>query len=287
MNKRKKINKKDPTLLTPEESEKLWGNVSVKIQKMEEKNRWKQLGVVVSLLLLFGIGSFIGYDRYISPDVYMAQFSPVDMTLKDGTEVRLLEGSKLTIEKSFPGKTREVNLEGNAIFRVSKSKHSFIVHGEGYDMKILGTIFKVTQDKKAFKLELYEGQVTVMKKDHKENSYILHPGEAFNNYGAKNIATVIPFNQKENSSSKQYVSKLTKLFSLQFKDCRFAKAVAVIDQIYAIKVEFPEDYKDKLVTIKLTNISVDKALQRIALSLRLQLQQNGTTYRLEKISPGS
>lgn len=282
MNKKEKFNEKDPFLLTPQESELLRETVSARIQKMEAKNRWKHLGVAVSLLLLLGIAGFAGYDRYMSPDVYMAQFSPLDMTLEDGTVIRLFEGGKLTVEKSFPGKTRDVYLEGNAVFRVAKSKeHPFIVHGTDYVTTVLGTVFKVIQQKGAFKVDLYEGKVSITKNGDKEEIYILSPNETFTNYGTQKIAAIVPLKQDALPSAQNEI-KAPEIISLQFKECRFADAVKVIEEVYHIKVLFPKEYRDKLVTTRLTDMSPDIVLQSLALSMRLELQQHGTTYQLEK-----
>lgn len=282
--KQNEINdRKETDELTPEEAKAMWEKISSQIQVKEKQKKIKLLGAVASMVVVLCLVGIVSYERYIRPDVYMAQSSPLDMTLKDGTVIRLLESGKLTVEKSFPSETREVHLEGNAVFRVAKSKeHPFIVHGEGYDTRVLGTLFKVAQNKEAFKVELYEGKVTVMKKNHGGETYTLSPSEAFNNYGTKNIATITPLKQKEDSNTKQYVSKLPKLVSLQFKDCHLRDAIAVIEQVYDIKVGYPEEYRNRLITIRLINMSADTVLQSIALSMQLQLQQDGTTYQLEK-----
>jgi hypothetical protein len=64
--------------------------------------------------------------------------------LADGTEVHLNASSTLRFPFIFPGKTREVYLEGEAYFIVAKNpKQPFIVHTPSTSVKALGTAFNV------------------------------------------------------------------------------------------------------------------------------------------------
>lgn len=63
--------------------------------------------------------------------------------LPDGTKVWLNAQSKLEYPSGF-GKTREVELQGEAFFDVVKDKNRpFIVHAEGLDIRVLGTAFNI------------------------------------------------------------------------------------------------------------------------------------------------
>jgi ferric-dicitrate binding protein FerR (iron transport regulator) len=64
--------------------------------------------------------------------------------LADGTEVHLNASSTLRFPFIFPGKTREVYLEGEAYFIVAKNpKQPFIVHTPSTSVKALGTAFNI------------------------------------------------------------------------------------------------------------------------------------------------
>lgn len=67
------------------------------------------------------------------------------LMLADGTEVWLNATTKLRFPFSFTGDKREVYLEGEAFFNVSKnSAQPFIVHTEKSDIQVLGTTFNVS-----------------------------------------------------------------------------------------------------------------------------------------------
>lgn len=64
--------------------------------------------------------------------------------LADGTEVHLNASSTLRFPFIFPGRTREVYLEGEAYFIVAKNpKQPFIVHTPSTSVKALGTAFNI------------------------------------------------------------------------------------------------------------------------------------------------
>jgi ferric-dicitrate binding protein FerR (iron transport regulator) len=66
------------------------------------------------------------------------------LRLSDGTEVWLNATSRLRFPFSFTGDKREVYLEGEAYFQVSKNDTKpFVVHTEQTDIHVLGTSFNV------------------------------------------------------------------------------------------------------------------------------------------------
>lgn len=64
--------------------------------------------------------------------------------LPDSSAVYLGAGSKLRMPDLFTGNTREVELEGEAFFQVTKNpKKPFIIHTGSVQTKVLGTSFKI------------------------------------------------------------------------------------------------------------------------------------------------
>lgn len=81
--------------------------------------------------------------------------------LSDGTEVHLNASSTLRFPFIFPGKTREVYLEGEAFFTVAHDpKHPFIVHTGNTSVIALGTAFNVNSyDNNVITTSLVTGSV--------------------------------------------------------------------------------------------------------------------------------
>ena len=98
--------------------------------------------------------------------------------LPDGTSVTLNRYTSLSYPERFKNKNREVSLQGEAYFAVSKDKeHPFIVQAGGVNVRVLGTEFNVEAYPKDNLIEtsLFEGSVALDIENM--NSLILVPGE--------------------------------------------------------------------------------------------------------------
>lgn len=97
--------------------------------------------------------------------------------LADGTIVWLNSATELRYPTSFPKATRDVYLQGEAIFEVSKDKTKpFIVHTNQSNVKVYGTVFNVMSypDDNKESTTLVEGSVSVEKNGEE---YMIEPGE--------------------------------------------------------------------------------------------------------------
>jgi ferric-dicitrate binding protein FerR (iron transport regulator) len=87
------------------------------------------------------------------------------LLLSDGSKVWLNSGSKLTFPSSFKGKNREVYLEGEAYFDISKhSGKPFFVKTDAFTIKVYGTKLDVLAYKKDndYSTTLLEGKVSII-----------------------------------------------------------------------------------------------------------------------------
>jgi transmembrane sensor len=95
--------------------------------------------------------------------------------LPDGTTVSLNAGSKLYFDDDFSGPVRNVRLEGEAFFDVTRDPdRPFIVHTAGIDIKVLGTAFNVKSYPEDTTVEttLYRGSVKVYREQEPESKAI-------------------------------------------------------------------------------------------------------------------
>jgi len=107
------------------------------------------------------------------------------VTLPDGTVVWLNASTTLRFPVAFVGKTRKVEIKGEAYFEVAKDEAMpFIVKAGNSEIKVLGTHFNVMAyaDEKLVKTTLLEGsvEVSILKKGEGEEStpvMTLEPGE--------------------------------------------------------------------------------------------------------------
>lgn len=138
----------------------------VKIERKQSKIEYAANGTSVSLndstkLEQAEPVSGKGYNQVVVPFGKRS-----NILLSDGTRVWLNSGSRLVYPPVFDRKNREVFLEGEAYFEVSKDAHKpFYVRTEAFRVRVLGTKFEV----QAYKNEsvqnavLLEGKVSLAK----------------------------------------------------------------------------------------------------------------------------
>ena len=150
--------------------------------------------------------------------------------LPDGTRVLLGASSRLEYPRSFDGlQTREVKLTGKARFEV---KHDvakpFIVHADGLDARVLGTVFDVsTYPGTHGSVTLYSGKVQVSA-GNGDRSETLKPGQRAMLDGRQGL--------KVTSVDTQAAGWSHGMFS--FDDARLEDVMAEIGAWYNVSVSF-------------------------------------------------
>lgn len=100
------------------------------------------------------------------------------ITLSDGSQVWLNAGSTLKYPNQFSADTREVELEGEGYFLVTREvNRPFTVHSGDHQIRVLGTAFNINAypDQNELVTTLVEGSVDVIDPDLA--SHILKPGQ--------------------------------------------------------------------------------------------------------------
>jgi transmembrane sensor len=141
-----------------------------------------QLAAIL-LLLLSALGSAYFYTRPAPTVAYRVYRTPAGqpqrLHLADGSVVTLAPQSQLRYPAQFASASREVYLDGEAFFEVSKDpRRPFRVHSGAWVTQVLGTKFNVSAVPGASQLavSLVEGKVQVADNQHK---YLLTPGQQF------------------------------------------------------------------------------------------------------------
>ncbi len=118
-----------------------------------------------------------------------------EVNLPDGSKVWLNASSSLRFPALFAGKTREVELTGEAFFDVAKNPDKpFKVITKDQVVEVLGTQFNINSysDEGPIKTTLIEGSVKII---YKDQVVLLSPGEQFRPQSS--IAKVIPADTEE------------------------------------------------------------------------------------------
>lgn len=147
-------------------------------------NIWKIISVAATVATLIAM-SWIYIHDFRTDRKMQAVIVPagqrVQLVLEDGTRVWLNSKSKLTYPSSFGNNTREVTLEGEGFFEVTRNEAiPFIVKTHKYDVKVLGTTFNVyayNTKNSSFETSLLHGSVDVISTESSDRHVLLQPHE--------------------------------------------------------------------------------------------------------------
>ncbi|HTN05456.1 FecR family protein [Agriterribacter sp.] len=220
------------------------------------------------------------------------------LLLPDGTKVWLNAGSSLDYPKQFDGKTRDVQLEGEAYFDVVKdSGKPFFVHTKAFTVKVVGTIFNIRAyaDEDSAVASLIHGSVEVRFNKNEDNIILLQPNEkltvampAKHNGDIKTAAS-----PDEIMEEKIYVKKTSVTTmkdstiaetawvenKLVFKNMPFAKIASLLEKWFNAEIRFKNENKK---SINLSGTFEEESLEDILRAFQL----TGTSFQYKKGSDG-
>lgn len=154
-----------------------------KRSKILHMRQWMKYAAVIAMLLVVGGGA--GYWFYQQNAGHQMLVAVADegiikeVVLPDGTKVWLNNSSTLKYPREFSENERNVYLEGEAYFEVTKNRHKpFTVESDAMRVRVLGTTFNFKCDKhcRIAEATLIEGEIEV-KGNLEEGQIILAPGQ--------------------------------------------------------------------------------------------------------------
>lgn len=166
-----------------------FGELPEKVPVIDRTKNIKWYWAAATLLILCGLMMFGGFFEAKSKDTDLARQvneistrlgSKSRVELPDGSIVWLNAGSKLTYNKDFGKEKREVTLNGEGFFDVTKNKDKpFIISTSSINIKVLGTVFNVKAylDDKQTETSLIHGSIEVTIKNRPSDKIILSPSE--------------------------------------------------------------------------------------------------------------
>ncbi|WP_346862004.1 FecR domain-containing protein [uncultured Draconibacterium sp.] len=147
--------------------DKAWAELKKQLVPQRFWQEFLKYAAIVVVSLLVGGSAFWTYTTFNEPVPVFASITAPNgqisnVTLFDGTNIWLNAGSTLKYTQNFNTATREVFLEGEAYFDVTKDKERpFVVNAGKSQIKVLGTVFNVKAYQNEPKVEtvLVEGKI--------------------------------------------------------------------------------------------------------------------------------
>ena len=212
-------------------------------------------------------------DKLVYNEIKIPYGKTFVITLSDGTEVSMNAGSSLKYPVQFiKGHNREVVLEGEAFFDVTKDKkHPFIVKTRGVNVKVLGTKFNVSSYKEDADINtvLVEGSVSLSSASAPNTNEMLVPGEKGTWSNDKKAIAV------QKVDTRIYTEWMTG--ELVFRKAAFRDIIIKLERSYNVTIE--NNKKDLL--DKKFNASFNKNIESIEVVLETMSKIQDFTFKKE------
>lgn len=234
--------------------------------------------IAASITLMTGLAYFVHkgtkVEEKVEPIVEMTKTTEwgqkLNLTLADGTQIRLNSGSTITYPDRFEGDVREVELQGEAFFDVAKNPDKpFVIKSGEVLTTVLGTSFNINTypDNQQIAVTVATGKVKVA--SH-ENEIHLGPNEQ----GV--------FDKKTKTISKKMPDIATFLNwkdgIIHFEDTSLAKVAESLERWYGVTFIFEkESLGDCHITANFNNELLPAVLESIVYAkkgLRYEFLEN-------------
>jgi len=243
---------------------------------------------VAAVLLIPLLVSLFFIFRHNQPDSTMFADNVVKVSrgvvsylhLPDGTQVWLNSGSRLTYGNTFNKENRNVILEGEAYFEVTKNpKKPFIVKGKEMAVKVLGTKFNVksyTEDASVV-VTLLEGSVHLSDANNQSSSsLLLKPNEQATFIKENSKLTV---NKVDAKNACEWIHG-----NLVFDDQEFGQIVKSLERQYNITIKVEDREIEQLHFYgKFRNTQpIEEILNIMSANQKFHYNQNGNVFTFSK-----
>lgn len=209
----------------------------------------------VAAVLVIGLGITFMMQNFASETQYALNGKRTTFSLPDNSEVVLNAGSEIEYKKWSWNNHRNLELHGEAYFRVAKGKRFEVTTPLG-KVAVLGTQFNVKARKNRFDVTCFEGRVKV---NYKDKEIILTHGQSVTFENEKQI------NTKVNTPKPEWLEN-----QITFNKENLRNILDEIQRQYNVSIDVKVKYSDKLFTGKIPTDNLDVALQIIATTYHLQ-----------------
>lgn len=233
----------------------------------QKSNQWFRplLRVAAVLAICFSV---YYYTTTINTVVSTQIAQSTEVELPDTSTVNLNANSTISFNKAKWDDNREVQLNGEAFFKVAKGKRFDVVTKQG-TVSVLGTQFNVKQRNDYFEVICYEGLVAVT---HNEEYVKLHPGDTYKIIDGKLLST-----EKEIAAQPLWLRGES-----SFNNVPFIHVVKELENQYDISITLDKSDSSRLFTGSFTHKNLDLALQSVTIPLNLSYSKSGNSIVLKR-----
>ncbi len=219
----------------------------------------KLMRIAAAIAVIFMISYF--YINSLDETISTQYAQRETVILPDASEVILNAGSEITFSKKKWDQQRNIQLEGEAFFKVAKGKKFTVTTDKG-TVTVLGTQFNVEQRKGFFEVTCYEGLVSVIFNDRETR---LDAGSSFVAFNGNVIESKAP-----ESAQPSWMNDESSFRSIPLKF-----VLNELERQYDIEISIKDVDTLQLFTGTFSNTNINLALESISAPYQIQYRIEG------------
>lgn len=253
-----------------------------KEENTSSKSSWAVMYKIAASLTLIAVFVYLilQYNGAEVEKIEMLQASSSGnvrkVILVDGTLVWLKGNSKLSYPSTFSEKTRNVSLQGEALFEVAKdAQHPFIISCGELTTTVLGTSFNIKSSDDKIEVVVLTGKVSLTSAND-EQSVIVLPNEKVVYDGHKKELAVT----KQRNEEKLVAVSGTE-YVMNFEDSRMREVIQRIEQKFNVRISLSDaNLNNCMITADFSDQSLESTLSMISQALNFTYSSNGKSVML-------
>lgn len=266
-----------PVVLKEVNVDDAWSQFTSSISEKDTPTKvidWKSLmKIAAAVIIAFGIGIFT-YDfvapQGVSDEMTMVKIisdiSRQNVTLPDGTQVSLNEGSMITYPESF-GDRRNIQFVGEGFFEVAKDGKRFIITTPETTVEVLGTAFNLNTAKSHTKVTVTEGIVAFTAQDQQTRITAGQEGVFTKE------TSIITLNQNPDVNATSW-----KTGRFVFDNTELSKVIAYLNSYYKEEIKIDDSMSSCKVTGTFNKLPLKEVLQEISIVLSAEVTNKGESF---------
>lgn len=239
---------------------------TIKTKKQPQTHWFKPFMRVAAILAI--CFSLYYYTTTLNTTITTEFAQKTTVELPDASNVSLNAKSSLVFNKNSWKKQRDVQLNGEAFFKVAKGSTFNVITTSG-TVTVYGTQFNVKQRDNYFEVICYEGLVGV---SYNSQETKLKPGDSFLIIDGKTIAK-----EKENRSTPSWLNNES-----TFKSVPYKAVIAEFERQYHVDITLLNIDSNQLFTGSFAHNNLDIALKAITLPLQVTYSKSNSTIILKR-----
>lgn len=223
----------------------------------------------IAAVLVLGLGIWFTYNKTNLVMYYANNGTRTSFVLPDNSEVTLNAGSQITYKRWNWNSNRNLNLKGEAFFKVAKGE-KFTVHTTLGKVSVLGTQFNVKSRDTRLDVSCFEGKVAVSYGNQTEK---ITKGQSISVEKDQKINLL-----KINQTQPYWLNN--KLF---FEKVRLKDLLQEVERQFNVTIKYNQNISDQLFTGELPANNLSLALKMISTTYGIKIDKKANNnYELIK-----